>query len=110
MTLNFSANKQMHLTGYQCSRYCVIKLLPFVKWAIIKPMETSKRTPAASVNVVESESIFKSGEMIIGDKNCPRNQNVVSFPISLPLISGGASFITHIFVLGIIIPMPRPDN
>ncbi len=46
----------------------------------------------------------------MGDKNWPANQNVVSFPISFPLISGGAIFITHILVLGIIIPMPNPDN
>ncbi len=47
---------------------------------------------------------------MIGDKNWPINQNVVSFPISFPLISGGAIFITHILVFGIIIPIPRPDN
>ena len=35
---------------------------------------------------------------------------MVSFPISFPLISGGVIFITHIFVLGIIIPIPNPDN
>jgi hypothetical protein len=54
--------------------------------------------------------MFKTGKMIMGDKNWPANQNVVSFPISFPLISGGAIFITHILVLGIIIPMPNPDN
>ena len=46
--------------------------------------------------------------MTIGDKNWPKNQNVVSFPISFPLICGGAIFITHIFVLGIIMPIPNP--
>jgi len=48
--------------------------------------------------------------MTIGDKNCPKNQKVVSLPISLPLICGGTIFITHIFVLGIIMPIPKPAN
>lgn len=64
----------------------------------------------ATMNVEDRVSVSNTGNMIIGDKNWPRNQNVVSFPISLPLVSGGTIFITHIFVLGIIIPIPKPDN
>ncbi len=70
----------------------------------------SKSNPAASIKVEESDSALITGKIIIGDKNCPRNQKVVSFPISLPLISGGTIFITHMLVLGIIIPIPNPDN
>ncbi len=73
-------------------------------------MDISKRKPEASINVEERDKVFKTGKMIIGDKNWPKNQNVVSFPISLPLISGGTIFITHILVFGIIIPIPNPDN
>ena len=73
-------------------------------------MDIRKRNPEASIKVEERDRMFKTGKIIIGDKNWPKNQNVVSFPISFPLISGGAIFITHIFVLGIIIPIPRPDN
>ena len=71
-------------------------------------MDSTKRNPAASINVEESESIFRIGKIMIGDKNWPRNQKVVSLPISFPLISGGTIFITHILVLGIIMPMPKP--
>jgi hypothetical protein len=73
-------------------------------------MDRMKRIPEASINVEERDKVLKTGKMIIGDKNCPKNQNVVSFPISFPLISTGTIFITHILVLGIIIPIPNPDN
>ena len=73
-------------------------------------MDIRKRNPEASINVEERDRMFKTGKMIIGDKNWPRNQNVVSFPISFPLISGGAIFITQILVFGIIIPIPNTDN
>ncbi len=73
-------------------------------------MDIKKRIPEASINVEERDKTFKAGKIIIGDKNCPRNQKVVSFPISFPLIWGGTIFITHILVFGIIIPIPNPDN
>ena len=60
------------------------------------------------MNVDVSVSAFDIGKVMIGDKNCHINQNVVNFPISLPRIAGGAMRITHMFVLGIIIPIPRP--
>ena len=73
-------------------------------------MDIRKRNAEAKRNVEEKDSVFRIGKIIIGDKNWPKNQNVVSFPISLPLIWGGAIFITHILVFGIIIPIPNPDN
>jgi hypothetical protein len=49
-------------------------------------MDIRKSNPEASIKVEERDKIFKTGNMITGDKNWPRNQNVVSFPISFPLI------------------------
>ena len=88
----------------------MINFPDLLKPKIRKLTDISKRTPEASINVEERDKIFKTGKIIIGDKNWPRNQNVVSFPISFPLISGGIIFMTHIFVFGIIIPIPNPDN
>ena len=79
-----------------------------LKLKIMKPIDIRKRNPATSINVEERDKIFKIGKKIIGDMNWPKNQKVVSFPISFPLISGGAIFITHILVLGIIMPIPNP--
>ena len=92
------------------SDHCVIKLLPLLNCKIINVIDINNRIPAASINVDDSDRTFKIGEMMRGDKNCPMNQNVVSFPISFPLISTGAIFMTHMLVFGIIIPMPSPDN
>lgn len=69
-----------------------------------------KSNPAPAMNVDESDNTCNTGKITTGEMNCPKNQKVVSFPISLPLISGGVIFITQIFVLGIIIPMPNPDS
>ena len=88
----------------------MIILLPLLNCKITNVIDISKRIPAASINDAERERTFKIGEMISGDRNCPMNQNVVSFPISFPRISIGAIFITHMLVFGIIIPMPSPDN
>ncbi len=73
-------------------------------------MDISKRNPEASRNVDERDRMFRTGKIIIGDKNWPKNQKVVSFPISFPLIGGGEIFITHMLVFGIIMPIPNPDN
>jgi hypothetical protein len=81
-----------------------------MKPKIRKLTDISKRNTDASKNVEERDKTFKTGKIITGDKNWPKNQNVVSFPISFPLICGGASFITHILVFGIIMPIPNPDN
>src|SRR4051812_48709817 len=76
----------------------------------MKEIDSNKRKPAASMKVEASDSILNIGNKTIGDKNCPKNQNVVSLPISFPLIAGGVIFITHILVFGIIIPIPKPDR
>src|SRR5438046_1615222 len=68
----------------------------------------SKRNTEDNIKVEDKDKVLKTGKITIGDKNWPKNQNVVSFPISLPLICGGTIFITHIFVLGIIMPIPKP--
>ncbi len=41
-------------------------------------MDIRNRNPAASKNVEERDRMFKTGKIIIGDKNWPKNQNVVS--------------------------------
>ena len=47
---------------------------------IKKPIEIIKSNPDANKKLAEKDNNSRTGKKIRGDKNCPRNQKVVSLP------------------------------
>ena len=63
-----------------------------------------------NANAPRNPNQFCRGWTKRGDANIPRNTNVVSLPISLPLTDSGTTDIIQRLELGMSQPVPMPSN